>query len=170
MEILGRIVEPVRYAYVLYLRHPQVWLLSLPVAALRAFQVTRHLDGATGVLAEVAVELLRIVQGLVAIAAAKGISPLKLTTREAWKPREAGGLNPRNVVLGLIGYAVVALAVNGAVAIMMSHPEALAAVAKVVGSDVPADALRSAGTLALKNLTLIPVSVLMLLRIFRLIP
>jgi len=160
-------IAPVRWAYALYFTHWRVWVLSIAVAALRVDQVVRSSQGVAG---EVLVEALRIVQIVLAIAASKSLPLSALASGAAWKPRDAASLSARDVVLGLLGYAVVFGGLNLALYTLVQQDVVLSVVPGVAEGHVDPIQARTAVTLAVKNLIVIPVSVITLFRVLRLLP
>jgi hypothetical protein len=166
-NVLEDVFAPVRWAYALYVTHWRVWMVSIPVAVLRVDQVIRSSQGIAG---EILVESLRVVQILLAIAASKHVAVMALANGAAWKPRDAASLSMRAVVLGLVGYAVVFGGLNLAVYGLVHQDAVLAAIPGVGSGHLDPLRARTAVTLAVKNLIVIPVSVITLLRVVRLVP
>jgi hypothetical protein len=166
-KLLANLFAPVKWAYALYFTHWRVWMLSIPVAALRVDQIMRQAQGFSG---EVLVEVLRVVQILLAIAASKNLPLSALANGAAWKPRDAASLSASGAVLGFLGYAVVFGGLNLALYALVQQYAMLAAVPGVADGSVDPMRARTAVTLAVKNLIVIPVSVITLLRVLRLLP
>lgn len=164
-------LAPIGFAFGLYVRHATVWCWSLPIALMRVAQVTQEpaLAGWPGIVAELAVESLRVGQALVAVAIAKGVPIRRLRDKATWRPAPGPPLTAGSVAAGLAGYLLLVAALNVLISDLAGRQVVTEAAQGWLGAGEPAQG-RAAVVLALKNLVLIPVSLLTMLRLFRLVP
>jgi hypothetical protein len=153
-------------SYAFYLSFTLGFLLSLPIAAVRSYQVLyrKKLKGVASVSAEVAVELLRIVQYVLFIAYGTRTSYGSLFSAETWKTMLAGigRLEWGAFWWDLLGFIIVFGAYN-AVLFAILRPSVVQKMMDKAGiRRFEEPNVRNAVMLAFKNLFLIPVSMIYL--------
>ncbi len=162
--VIATAFRPAWFGYRIYLSSWRVWLASVPAALLRVVHVLAEPGWVAAVGMEVAVEGLRVVLILTAIARSKDVPLSALKLRNTWQPRQPVHYVPRGLVLEACGYAAVVGTLNLLVGWVAGQSAAVPAAGFTDAQ------LEAAVTLGLKNVLIIPVSVIVLLRILRLIP
>lgn len=160
-------------SHALYFSSLAIFSISLPIAAVRAYQVLYRKDMKKSVLAstEAAVELFRIAQYVLYLALGTGTPVRQLFTAEAWRNMFAGvrHLEWMPFLTDLLGYVIVFGLYNAILFLILRKPavQAFVNAANIRRFDV--SAVRNALMLAYKNLFLIPVSFIYLFYILKIL-
>ncbi|WP_374711667.1 hypothetical protein [Symbiobacterium terraclitae] len=172
MVLIQRILGPAAFAFTFYFTHPAVWGLSLPVAALRMWQGYQPAArGAPYVVAELLVEGGRVLQLALVLAIGGAVSLRQMGSSATWLKilQGAGRMDFQEFVWELVGYALVVGLMNLALAALLQETHVAALLARLgLGALDPLRA-RQALLLGLKNLFVIPTSVIILFRMLRLV-
>lgn len=172
MVLIQRILGPAAFAFAFYFSHPAVWGLSLPVAALRMWQGYQSAArGLPYVVAELLVEGGRALQLVLVLAIGAGVSLRQMGSGATWLKilQGAGRIDLQELLWELAGYALVVGLLN-LLLIAVLREATVATLLASLGLDA-LDPLRArqALLLGLKNLFVIPVSVIILVRLLRLV-
>ncbi len=170
--MLQRIMGPAAFGFGFYFRHPAVWALSVPVALLRMWQ---GYQAAAWSLPFMAAELLveggRILQYVLVLAIGAGKTLRAMGSRDTWIEilQGAGRMTLQAFLWELLGYALVVGLMNLLFAAVLREANVEALLSSLGLDALDPLRARQALLLALKNLLLIPVSVIMLFRMLRLV-
>lgn len=160
-------------SHAFYFSSLALFSISLPIAAVRAYQVLYRKNMKKSVLAstEAVVEGFRIVQYVLYLALGTGTPVGQLATAEAWRNLFAGvrQLEWTPLLTDLLGYVLVFGLYNAILFFVLRKPIVQAIMNAANIRQFEQSAVRSAILLGYKNLFLIPVSILYLFYILKLL-
>lgn len=160
-------------SHALYFSSLAIFSISLPIAAVRAYQVLYRKNMKKSVLAstETVVELFRIVQYVLYLALGTGTPVSQLTEAVGWRTLFEGirQLEWMPFLTDLLGYVIVFGLYNAVLFLILRKPVIQAIMRAASIRRFEESAVRSAILLAYKNLFLIPVSIIYLFYLLKLL-